>query len=245
MAAIALLHAFPLSPESMEDLADALTDEGHEVVCPDLLAADAGYPPDPSMDAMATHVDGLMAAAGHRTYAVAGLSMGGYVAMALLRRCASRIKGLALMDTKCVADDEPASRNRLAYADRVLAEGMGWVPAATIDGLLGETTREKRGLVVKQVTKWILAADPTMVAWAQRAMAGRPDSHAELEVFRRPSVVVVGREDTLSPVPEALAMAKALGGAPLSEISGAGHLAPIECPNRVSEMLVTWASRLD
>ena len=113
-----------------------------------------------------------------------------------------------------------------------------------MDSLLGETTRVKRKAVVDQVRRWILEADPTMVAWAQRAMAVRPDSTTELQVFRQPAVVVVGQEDTLSPVPNSLDMAKALGGAPMSEIAHCGHLSTVECPNRVAEVLVSWADRI-
>lgn len=243
MVAIALLHAFPFGPPIVAEQERQLTEAGYEVVVPDLLSPERNYGA-PDLSAMAHYVADTMEAAGHRRFAVAGLSLGGYVAMALLRAMPSRIDGLALMDTKATADSEAAAQARLTYANRVETEGMGWVPDATMDSLLGETTRVKRKAVVDQVRRWILAADPTMVAWAQRAMAVRPDSTAELQVFRQPSVVVVGQEDTLSPVPEALAMAQALGGAPMSEIAHSGHLSTVECPNRVAEVLVSWADRI-
>lgn len=245
MAAIALLHAFPFGPAMFAAQERALTEAGHDVVVPDLLSAERAYPAGQAdLSVMARYVLATMAEAGHQRFAVAGLSMGGYLAMALLRAASHRIEGLALLDTKASADTDAAVRNRMAYADRVEREGMAWVPEATLDQLLGETSRETRVALVARVRGWILAADPTMVAWAQRAMADRPDSTSELSVFRRPALVLVGQEDTLTPLPEALAMAAALGGAPMSQIPGAGHLAAVECPNRVSDMLVTWASRL-
>lgn len=243
MVAIALLHAFPFGPPIVADQARSLRDAGFDVVVPDLMSPERHYSA-PDLSAMAHFVAAEMAEAGHERFAVAGLSLGGYVAMALLRSMASHIDGLALIDTKATADSDAAAHARLIYADRVEAEGMGWVPEATMDSLLGETTRTKRKAVVDQVRAWILEADPRMVAWTQRAMAVRPDSMAELRVFRQPSVVVVGQEDTLSPESEALAMAKALGGAPMSEISSSGHLSTVECPNRVSEVLVSWAERI-
>lgn len=243
MVAIALLHAFPFGPPIMAEQERVLTEAGFEVLVPDLLSPERNYAA-PDLSAMAHYVTDTMEAAGHHRFAVAGLSLGGYVAMALLRSIPSRIEGLALIDTKATADAEAAAQARLAYATRVEAEGMGWVPEATMDSLLGETTRVKRKAVVDQVRRWILDADPGMVAWAQRAMAVRPDSTPELQVFRQPALVVVGQEDTLSPVPEALAMAQALGGAPMSEIAHSGHLSAIECPNRVSEVLVSWAERI-
>lgn len=245
MAAIALLPPFPFGAETFESQAEQLREAGHDAVVVDLLAPHLRYPDEPDLAAMAHVVIELMASQGHQHFAVAGLSMGGYVAMALLRSVPSRIDGLALLDTKANADSDAAARSRLDYATRVEQEGMGWVPDAYLDLLLGETTRRKRPKVVDRVRDWIEHADPAKVAWAQRAMAVRPDSLEQLRVFRQPSVVVVGQEDTLSPVSDALAMAEALGGAPLSEVPTAGHLSSVECPNRVSDVLVSWADRID
>lgn len=245
MAAIALLPPFPFGPEPLESQAEHLRDSGHDAVIIDLLSPQLRYPEEPDLAAMAHIVIEQMGSHNHQHFAVAGLSMGGYVAMALLRSVPSRIDGLALLDTKASADTDAAARSRLDYAKRVMQEGMGWVPDAYIDLLLGETTRRKRPKVVDRVRGWIEKADPTQVAWAQRAMAVRPDSLEQLGVFRQPSVVVVGQEDTLAPVSDALAMAEALGGAPLSEVPTAGHLSSVECPNRVSDVLVSWADRID
>lgn len=245
MARIALLHAFPLGPAMFAGQKRVLEGEGHTVVVPDLLAAPTPVGP-PSMAALAQRVvDAVDAGGPGEDFAVAGLSLGGYVAMELLRQIPHRISGLALIDTKAAADPEPAAQARLAYAARVEKEGMAWVPEVALPGLLGETTRETRPQVVDQVTAWIESANPEAVAWTQRAMAVRPDSRPELAVYRRPSLVVVGQEDTLSPVTDALEMAQALGGAPLVEIGGSGHLSSIEAPGRVSQALAAWADRLD
>ena len=244
MAAIALLHAFPLSPAMFDEQARALRAAGHEVVVPDLLTATAIGDAQPDLGVLAHHVRAVMSDAGHSTFAVAGLSMGGYVAMALLRLAAHHVSGLALLDTKATADSEVAAKGRLEYAERVAREGMDWVPSATIEALLGETTRATKPEVVAQVDRWILAADSVAVVWAQQAMAARPDSTADLAVFRRPAVVIVGQEDTLSPLPEALAMAAALGGVPVAEIPTSGHLSAVESPSAVSRALVAWADRI-
>lgn len=244
MAAIALLHPFPFGPDIMAPQAQALRAAGHDVVVPDLLAADVVRPEPASMEFLAQAVFGAATAAGHERIAVAGLSLGGYVAMAMLADSPRRVTGVALLDTKAGPDDGPAAAGRLAYADRVTAEGMGWVPGATLPGLLGETTRETRRDVIAQVEQWILGADPAAVAWTQRAMAARADSLPVLEAFRGASLVIVGAEDSLSPRPAAQAMAAALGGAPLVELPGAGHLTAVECPDDVSDGLVAWAERL-
>ena len=85
MAAIALLHAFPLGPEMFAAQQQALTSAGHEVMVPSLLHPSQPYPDRPDLAAMADEVFRVMNGLGHRRFAVAGLSMGGYVAMAMLR----------------------------------------------------------------------------------------------------------------------------------------------------------------
>lgn len=245
MAAIALLHAFPLDARMWKRQRVALTQAGHEVFTPDLLAtgAQSNYSA-PTLDAVAEWVVAEMAARGHKTFGVAGISMGGYVAMATLRVAPRRIAGVALLNTKAAADTDAAARTREEFAEKVQSQGVRWVPTAMIDVLLGETTRESRLAVATKVTRWIEAADPAMVAWAQRAMAVRNDSTAALSVYRGPSVVVAGDEDTLSSMSDATDMATALGGAPLSVVGKCGHLSIVERPSRTAEILTSWAARL-
>lgn len=139
MAAVVLLHAFPLDSRMWEPQEEALSVAGHEVWAPDLLApgASAVYSEPPSVDAMARSVIARMDRKGYHEFAVAGVSMGGYVAMALLREAGHRITGLALLDTKPGADSDSAARTREEFATRVEAEGVSWVPEAMIGNLLG------------------------------------------------------------------------------------------------------------
>ena len=111
----------------------------------------------------------------------AGFSMGGYVAMEIVRQDPARVAGIALVDTKATADNDEAREHRLKVADQVLSSGSADALArAMVPTLLGTTTQEERPAVVEQVKSWIAAADPAAVAWAQRAMAARPDSLPDL-----------------------------------------------------------------
>lgn len=240
---IVLLHAFPLSPDMWGHQRRSLKAAGFTVLTPHLLDPGKDYSRPAELGQLAKDVQDDVTAAGFKKFAVAGLSMGGYVALQLLESDPGRVVGIGLLDTKASSDDEATINSRKEYAARVRAEGMSWVPKATLPKLLGETTRAKRPAVTEQVREWILAADPVAVAWAQEAMANREDTLGALRVFRKPSVVVLGAEDVISPMSEAMAMSHALGGVPLGEIPGAGHLSAVECPKRVSEMLVSWAQR--
>jgi pimeloyl-ACP methyl ester carboxylesterase len=171
---------------------------------------------------------------------VGGCSMGGYVAMALLRIAPSRVSGLALINTKATADAEAARTNRFAMAARAEADGIGWLADEMRETLLGPTTLASRPEVEATVRRLIGDQSPAAVAWAQRAMAARPDS---LDVLARadvPALVLRGEQDTLIPRDEAAAMADALPKATFVELPGAGHLAPLEIPAEVAGALADW-----
>lgn len=233
-----LLHAFPLSREVFRDQAAGLADTAR-VITPDLRGfGESPYADDqPSLDLMADDVAGLLDRLGIENAVVGGMSMGGYVVMSMLRRHAERIAGVVLIDTKADADEPEARENRERVARAVLETG----PRALrpmLETLLGRTTREHRPDVVEQVTAWLDEVRPESVAWAQRAMAVRPDSFATLASADVPGFVLVGEEDTLATYDEARAMARAFAGtAGVYVIPQAGHLPAVENPGEVTGAL--------
>ncbi len=248
---LVLLHAFPFSSALFGPLVgaleQALAPTGHpvRVLTPDLrgfgsspLGSDA-----PSLDRMADDVAGWMASMGLASALVGGVSMGGYVTMAMMRRHPDLLEGVLLLDTKAGADSDEARAGRLAQADAVLADGPQALSAMP-PALLGHTSLEERPSVVAQVASWLATVEPAAVAWAQRAMAQRPDSTPTLVDYGGPAAVLVGAEDTLSPGPEADAMAHALGTDAPTVIPGAGHLAVLEDPGAVAVALRAVLPRL-
>jgi len=172
--------------------------------------------------------------------------MGGYVSMAFCRRYADRVAGLALIDTKATADPAAAADGRRAMA-AAMVEGDTTQPLLdnVFPKLLGATTMRDRPDVVQRVRDWVAGADPKAAAYAQRAMAARPDSVETLAALTVPSLVVVGEEDVLSPPTDAAVMASALPGAVVVEIPGVGHLTPVEAPHYVAEALSELVQRVD
>jgi pimeloyl-ACP methyl ester carboxylesterase len=175
---------------------------------------------------------------------VAGVSMGGYVALALLRDNARRVAGLALVDTKSEADGDEARANRERIATAVEGEAGTRALSPMLDGLLGATTRAVRPDVVERVRAGLLAARPAGVAWSQRAMAARPATTGLLPGVRVPAAVIVGGEDGLTPPVAAHAMAQALPDAVLTVLPRAGHLSPLEDPDGVAAALLALVLRV-
>lgn len=242
---LVLLHGFPLDHRMWLDVTDLLPGD------PTVLAVDLpgfGLSPigedvaevlggqGPSVEVMADGVAATLRAEGVDRAVIAGLSMGGYVAMALAERHADLLAGLALLDTRSGADAEAARDNRLRVAEAVLAEDSVEPVIGMRTTLLGATSRATRPDLVEHLETWIGDQGARGVAWAQRAMAARPDRTAALRDVGCPAVVVVGEEDEVAPVDVARAMAEGLG-CELVVVPGAGHMTPIENPEPVAAAL--------
>lgn len=241
---VVLLHAFPCDRTMWAAQADRLEAAGYRVIRPDLpgFGASLTHAADPpSLDVMAEDVLHLLDRLEVRDFVLGGLSMGGYVAMAMLRKAPERITALILADTKATADGEEARRNRENAAAAVLAAGSTDPVAETmLAGLIGPTTREERSEVVAQVKAWLRSARPEAFAWAQRAMARRPESLSDLTTFAGPALVVYGDEDVLSPPVEQRAMLSVLRTGHEEVIPGSGHLSAVERPSAVCDAIIRF-----
>ncbi len=234
---VVLLHAFPLDSRMWDGVRPAL---GDRLITPDLPGFGAAPPlaePDLGLaaDAVLARLDGL----GVDRAVVGGCSMGGYVALALLRRAPSRVAGLVMINSKASADADAARANRYTMAARAEAEGTGWLVDEMRTALLGATTLDTRPEVEARLRALVAEQPPAAVAWAQRAMAARPSSFDVLGPGL-PALVLRGAEDALIPGEEATALAGALPGAAFAELPGTGHLAPLETPGEVAAALTDW-----
>lgn len=175
---------------------------------------------------------------------VCGLSMGGYIALALLARHPSRVNGLILADTRASADsaEQRATRERLIAF--VQAQGVAALADQQLEKMVGATTRAARPELCDMLRGMMAAAPARSVTGAQRAMLMRRDWTAALASITVPTLVVAGAEDAIMPVAEQRAMAAAIPGALWVEVPGAGHVAPFERPaafnHAVTEFLLSF-----
>ncbi len=259
---LVLLHGFPLDRRMWDDVVGLLPGD-RPVLALDLpglgaspsgedVAEALGRAGEVSLEVAADAVASTLADLDVDSAVVAGLSMGGYVAMALAERHPDLVAGLALLDTKSTADAPQAVANRLRIADAVVAETSLEPVLGMRTTLLGETDRTLRPDLVARLEQWILDQGPAGVAWSQRAMAARPDRTGVLEAFPRPSVVVVGDEDELSPVDAAEHMDRALAldvddalRVELTVLPRVGHMSTIEAPEPVAIALSALSAKAD
>lgn len=244
-----LLHAFPCDGSLWDHVAGACRDAGWRTVVPDLpgFGASPLLDAEPGLDVVADELVGLLDRLRVESCVVAGVSLGGYVAMNLVRRHPKTVRALILCDTKATEDSVPAQQNRerlAALCEESPAETGRILEQAVLPGLLGDATRSGRPEVVERTRRYLQAAQAPSVAWYQRAMARRPDSREALAAWSGAGLVLWGEEDTLSPADEQQVMLEALGDARGVALPGAGHLAVIETPEAASGAIVGFLETL-
>jgi pimeloyl-ACP methyl ester carboxylesterase len=123
-------------------------------------------------------------------------------------------------------------------------EGAGPVVEQMLPKLLGETTQKERADVMETVRNLALQQTPTAIANALRALRDRPDSLNLLPQIKVPTLVVVGAEDTITPVSMAQTLADNIPNAKLEIIPQAGHLSNIEQSEIFNRVVLDFARGL-
>jgi len=245
-----LLHAFPLSADQWLPQLSRVP-PGWRLVAPDVRGfrgMGEAYQ-DVGLDSatMATHAADVLQLMNHLDVdraVVGGLSMGGYITLAVARAAAGRLEGIVLADTKAGADSTEGQAARDVMIAKVLAEGVGAIADQMLPKLLGATTQQEQPDLTDAVRTIILRNSPEAVASAVRAMKTRPDSTPDLAGITCPALVICGTEDVLTPPAESAAMAEALPSAQAVFIPKAGHVSNLEAPLAFNEALYAFLSKL-
>jgi len=245
--AVLFVHAFPFDGRLWDEQLARLP-RRWRLIAPDLRGFGASEPGDAdpfSMDLLADDLAALLERLDVPRAAICGLSMGGYVALALWRRHPERVRALALCDTRAAADSEEARRARFALIERIEREGAAAAADALLPRLVAERTRRERPELVDRLRAIILEQPPDTLVRALRGMADRPDSTPLLPGISVPTLVVRGAEDALVAPEEAEAMARAIPDARLMTIPGTGHLPNVEDPAAFDRVLVHFLEAVE
>jgi 3-oxoadipate enol-lactonase len=241
---VVLLHAFPLNRSMWEAQVAALLGECRCIV-PDLR----GFGDSPTggpytMDRYADDVAALLDALQIEQAVIGGLSMGGYVALALWRRHRKLVRAMILADTRATADTAEAAAKRVELIALARSDGVGAVVDKQLPGLIGKSTREKHPDLIDRVRSEMVRTTVDGIAGALDAMRTRPDSTPLLAGIDVPTLVLVGEEDAITPVKDARAMHTAIRNSRLEIIPEAGHLSNIERPAAFNTALSDFVGSL-
>ncbi len=197
-----------------------------------------------SMTQYADDAAALLDARGIERAVVCGLSMGGYVALAMLRRHRSRLRGLILTSTRATADTAEARAKRARLIEFVEQHGVPALADRQLRAMVGVTTFEHRPAVRESLRLLMAAAPAEGVIGALRAMAERPDATDLLPTIDFPTLVVGGAEDSFTAPDELRTMAAGIPGSRFELLAGSGHVCAYERPGAFNHVVAEFLGAL-
>ena len=239
---VVLLHAFPLNARMWGFQFEPLAAAGWRVIAPHMRGVDGGTtdPPTTGIDDYAGDVVDLLDALHIDDAVIGGCSMGGYLALALMRLAPNYSRGLLLVDTRSQADPPEALDGRKKLLKMAEEHGPAAVLADMEAKLLGETTRRERPDVVTHLRDIAMRNSNESVAGMVRALMSRKDSTPLLAGIRVPTLIVVGEEDTITPPALSQQMHAAIARSTLEVLPRVGHLPNLEDPTAFNDVLTRF-----
>jgi pimeloyl-ACP methyl ester carboxylesterase len=249
---VILLHGFPLTSAMWRPQLERVP-AGSRFIAPDLRgfgrsplssggargAKDGQEAPGTSLtiDDYADDVAALMDALEIEAAAIGGLSMGGYVTLALHRRTPERFTAMILADTRAPADTPQGRDGRQRLRERLAGGGPRAVADDLLPALLAASSRDEAPGAPADVRAMIESAAPEAIDAAIGALMGRPDATPGLARIACATLVVVGADDAITPVADAESLRVAIPRSALAVIPRAGHLSNVEQPAAFSRAL--------
>jgi len=242
-AALVLMHGFPVDSRMWESQIAELSGP-YRVVAPDLRGFGQSHAQDPfKMESQADDVHALLEQIDALPCVLAGLSMGGYIALAYLRKYPGDLLGLVLVDTKAEADTAEQREGRQKMIELVRVQGARAVADQMLPKMLAEDTPRRRPSVAQALRAMMEACPPKTIENALAAMRDRPDQTANLPFIAAPTLIIVGDADAITRVSVAQSMQRQIPRAQLAEIKGAGHMSPMEQPAQVNQALARFLDK--
>jgi pimeloyl-ACP methyl ester carboxylesterase len=237
---VVLLHGFPLDRSVWAEAARELA-KRRRVVAIDLLGFGGSAVSGPwTLEDQARAVRATTQSLKFGKFALAGLSMGGYVSLAYHRLFSVDLKALIIVDSKAAADTAEAKENRNRMAEVARREGSPAVAKLMFPKMLGPAAPE----ALRHRLMAIMNACPSeTIAAACLAMRDRPECGPDVTNSMVPLQVIVGEHDGIIPPDSARALA-ASGNGQFDLIPDAGHMAPLERPREVAAAIDAFVSRL-
>jgi pimeloyl-ACP methyl ester carboxylesterase len=191
-------------------------------------------------DTMAAIADRILAAAPPR-FALIGLSMGGYIALAAAQRAPERVARLALLDSSA-RPETPAQTERRQPLIALAEGGRFGEVADLLFPVFVHRNRHGDAALWRIVQAMAEETGPEAFVRQQRAIMSRPDCRPLLASIRCPTLVLVGDGDELTPPVLSEEIAAGIAGARLVTVPDCGHLSTLERPEAVNRALVEWLS---
>ena len=176
-------------------------------------------------------------------FALAGLSMGGYVALEIMRQSPGRVRALALLDTSARPDIPEQTKTRLSLIELAQSGRFDEVWPMLLPKIVHPDRVDDPG-IVSAVREMANSVGPEAFERQERAIIGRPDSRSGLSGISCPTLVLCGSDDAITPPPLHEELASGIPGSGLRVIEHSGHLSTLERPEEVTRAMREWLGAL-
>lgn len=244
--AVLLLHGYPFDKSMWSGQIEILPAAGFRAIAPDLpgMGETKSSGETTTMEEMARTASALLDELKISDAVVCGLSMGGYVAFEFVKLFPERVRALVLAGTRAPADNEQEKAGREQQVVTMLRAGMTPISVATLPKLLAPRTLADKPNVVKRVREMITRSDPKGAAAAQRGMAARRNYTDDLAEINLPTLIIVGREDSIRPMADSEFMHRGIRNSRLEIIEEAAHMTNMEQAEVFNHALLTFLKKL-
>jgi 3-oxoadipate enol-lactonase len=235
---VVFVHGFPFSRAMWAPQAVALKAD-HYIVTYD-VRGHGGSDPGDGHYTVELFVDDFIALLDRlhlKSVVGVGLSMGGYILLRAIERHPERFRGLVLCDTRSEADGNEGKVKRARQAADIREHGLASFTENFLKAVFAESTPAEKPGVVESIRSVISKTSPITVAGTLIALAGRTDSSSSLYRIGVPTLILVGRDDAVTPPSASQAMKDKIPGAEMRVIPRAGHLSNLENPEEFTKHL--------
>jgi 3-oxoadipate enol-lactonase len=234
---VLLIHGYPFDHTMWFSTIAALGSKAR-VIAPDLPGF--GRNPllrnkSPAMEYYADFISGELARNGYEKAVIAGMSMGGYVALAFAEKYPAKLWALGLISSQTAEDSPETKIARAETIKKIRSNGVSVVNDTIVPKMFSDKAPEQ---VKRYPIEGAEKAGVEGLCWALEAMAKRPDRTGLVKTLAVPVLIVHGAQDKIVPNAKARALAEECGKAIFVEIQGVGHATPLEAPDAVAGGLI-------
>jgi 3-oxoadipate enol-lactonase len=241
--AIVFIHGFPLNKSMWDRQLDALQDE-FRVIAYDVRghgSSDAGAS-DFSIDIFVSDLLSLMQALKVEKPLLCGLSMGGYIALNAIENYPELFESIVLCATQCLADSPEAKAKRLLTMNKIQEKGVEVFADESLPKFFTKESVAAKTEEIALVREMIVNISAESLCNTIFALSSRHETCSKLVEINVPALIIVGKEDEITPVALSEFLHHEISGSSLKVIEGAAHLVNMEKPMAFNEQVKKFAS---
>jgi len=238
---LVFLHPFPFNKETWLEQLDYF-EKDYYVIAPDFRGfgnSSSGYK-HPSVDLFAQDIKLLLDSLGVDKAILCGLSLGGYVALNFVKKYPNQVLSLILCDTQCREDTKLEITTRYKTIDDIIAYGLHYFSEVLLPKLVSEHSFKFNNGLMRSLKTMIYSGKRESIVFTIMALARRDDTCEILGDIDKPTLVMVGEHDKITPIAEGTFLHEHIKGSVFKVIPNAGHLSNLDNPGSFNESMAVY-----